>query len=249
MVRQDWLDSEGGDRWFQTTQWSQIRGLPQADQSVRDRLLNSLMQRYWSPVFWYIRAKRIPRDQAKDLTQDFFHEIVLNRGLFEKADQSKGRLRNLLLVALNRYLTSVYRKDSAQKRGPQAKVMSLDQQDFPDPATEDDPEQAYYRGWAAALLDRTLAELCDVCYEAGEAHLWGLFSDCIINPILYNSPRPSFKILCERYDIASESKASNLVTTVKRRFRAILHRNLRESVDSDQEMDRELTDLLKYLGR
>ncbi|MFC1765836.1 hypothetical protein ACFL6U_27635 [Planctomycetota bacterium] len=51
MARIDGTKTEGSNHWFQTTQWSEIRQLRQSDESVRQKLLESLLTKYWSPVF------------------------------------------------------------------------------------------------------------------------------------------------------------------------------------------------------
>ena len=38
-------------------------------------------------------------EDTKDLTQGFFHEVVLDRNLIQRADQVKGRFRSFLLHA------------------------------------------------------------------------------------------------------------------------------------------------------
>jgi len=249
MAKKSYLDTEGGDHWFYTTQWTEIRQLPQCDGSVRTKLLGTLLARYWSPVYGYIRKKGYNRDLAKDITQDFFHEIVLGRDLFGKASQDKGRLRNFLLVAVERYLVSFERKRSAQKRRPAQAIVSLEQLDGPEPHSEENPEQAFSRTWAAELLDRSLVEFRELCHGLGDPVVWSIFNDILLEPLFNNVDRPSFKEICHRYQLDSESKASNLLTTAKRRFRAIMRRNLGESVGTDSEIDRELRDLIEIFGQ
>ena len=248
MDKADWTNPSDSEKWFQTTQWSQIRLLHKHDESLYNSLLESLLKRYWSPVFWYICKKGYEREVAKDLTQDFFHEIVLGHQLFDHADQSKGRLRNFLLVALERYLVSFERKKSARKRHPGNPIISLEDVNLPEPAAEDNPEQAYCRAWAAELLDRTIAELCEICHGSDKIQEWSIFHDRVLDPIFNNREQPSFNEICRLYGIENETKASNMLTTVKRRFRSILRRHLRESVGSDDKVDTELMELLKIFS-
>jgi len=248
MAQWEWTDSGGGPHWFQTTNWSQIRQLDQFDKSLKNTLLESLLKRYWPPVFWYIQRKGYDHDLAKDLTQDFFHEVVLGKRLFENASPAKGRLRNFLLVALERYLITIKRRRTALKRRPDQRVVSLEQADLPEPMTTDTPEQAYCRAWAAELLDRTLARLCEICHRSGKIQRWNVFHDCILNPVLNDARRPSFRELCQRYGIKDEVKASNMLTTAKRQFRSVLRQYLQESVSSEEQIDTELMDLLSVFS-
>jgi len=79
----------GGTRQaFLTTQWSLIEDIQ--DGKDQDKaLIGFLLRQYWKPVYCYLRCKGYGNEQAKDLTQGFFHEVVLNRDLVGRADQSR----------------------------------------------------------------------------------------------------------------------------------------------------------------
>ncbi|MFC1764011.1 RNA polymerase sigma factor [Planctomycetota bacterium] len=239
----------GSNHWFQTTQWSEIRQLRQSEESLHHKLLESLLTKYWTPVFWYIRKQGYTHDKAKDITQDFFHEVVLGRKLFENAWQDKGRLRSFLLIAVKRYLISTKRKQFAQKRNPENYLISLDRIDLPEPATEDNPDQAFAHAWAAELLDKTLEALCEMHTHADKQIQWALFCERILNPAFKNTKPPTFQELCKKYNIETETKASNMVTTVKRRFQSTLRKYLRESVGSDEDVDDELMALVRIFSQ
>ena len=121
--------SMGGQREaFLTTHWSLIEDLK--EHGDRDRaLIGLLLERYWKPIYCFLRRKGYNNEQAKDLTQGFLHEVVLNRHLVERAENSKGRFRSLLLHALNQYLVDQQRKETAQKRIPKDKLVPLDMVD------------------------------------------------------------------------------------------------------------------------
>ncbi len=80
----------GGSDAFQSTCWTEIRGFTQQDEWGRKLLLDQLIGRYGRPVYCYLRRKGLHNEAAKDLTQDFFHDIVLGRDLITKADQARG---------------------------------------------------------------------------------------------------------------------------------------------------------------
>ena len=110
---------------FLTTHWSLIEGIKQ-HQDKDQALISLLLERYWKPVYCYLRRKGYPNEEAKDLTQGFFHEIVLNRHLLERADSERGRFRTLLLHTLNQYLIDEHRKENAQKHIPKDKLVRWD---------------------------------------------------------------------------------------------------------------------------
>ncbi len=128
-----------------TTHWSLIEEV-KTDQDKDRALIGLLLQRYWKPVYCYVRRKGFANEQAKDLTQGFFHEVVLNRHLIGRADRSKGRFRSLILHALNQYIVDEGRKESALKRIPKDKLVSLDVADpsqLPQMISELDAEQSF----------------------------------------------------------------------------------------------------------
>ena len=59
----------------------------------------------------------------------------------------------------------------------------------------------------------------------------------LINP-------PSYQDICSKYGIDSESKVSNMLVTVKRRFKAALKKQLRATVLSEDDVNPELQEML-----
>ncbi|MBN1346315.1 MAG: hypothetical protein JXQ73_26745, partial [Phycisphaerae bacterium] len=91
---------EGGGR-FPTTHWSllaEVRGeLTPAHRVV----LNLMIERYWKPVYCYVRRRGFGNEDAKDLTQEFFSSW-LQRDVFGRVDPSRGRFRSFMLACLDR---------------------------------------------------------------------------------------------------------------------------------------------------
>ena len=125
MSPKDQTDMGGLRQSFLTTHWSLIEGIQQHEDQDRT-LISLLLERYWKPVYLYLRRTGCENEQAKDLTQGFFHEIVLGRRLIQKADPSKGRFRAFLLHALKQYLIDTKRRQSIQANIPPDKLVSLE---------------------------------------------------------------------------------------------------------------------------
>lgn len=239
----------GTGQAFLTTHWSLIRGVG-SDPDRQDRaLIGLLLEKYWKPVYCYLRRKGYTNDKAKDLTQAFFHEAVLGRGLCEKADQSKGRFRSFLLIALNRYLINVHRAETAQKRIPKDKLVPMDMvaaSDLPQIVTKLTPEESFNYAWISTLLEEVLEQVENQCHEDGKTAHWHAFHDRILQPITDKADPPALGEICRKYGIEDEDKASNMLITVKRRFKAALRRRLQDSVVSDVHVDDELAELRKF---
>jgi RNA polymerase sigma-70 factor (ECF subfamily) len=145
---------------FLTTHWSLLKNIKASEEGDRNRaLIGLLLERYWKPVYCYLRRMHYDNEQAKDLTQGFFHEVVLNRRLAERADPTKGSFRSLLLHALRQYLLDEQRKEDAQKRIPRDRLVPLDIADPPaiaEVVQDLDPEESFNYAWKADLMDRAL---------------------------------------------------------------------------------------------
>ena len=252
-MRHDQITDMGGTgEVFLTTHWSIIENVGSSDEDRNQALLGLLLSKYWKPVYCYLRRKGHTNEQAKDLTQDFFHEVVLGRHLIQKADQSKGRFRSFLLIALNRYLITARTGHAAQKRIPESKLASLDLMHLPElrqSASELTPEDSFNYAWVSSLLEQVLREVETQCHEDGKTVHWHVFHDRILEPIMEKIKPPSMTEICRRYGLESETKASNMMVTVKRRFQTILRNHLRHLVVSEDQVEEELEEIMRFLPK
>ena len=245
-------DMGGTGEVFLTTHWSIIENVGSGDEDRNQALIGLLLSKYWKPVYCYLRRKGYDNEQAKDLTQGFFHEVVLGRHLIQKADQSKGRFRSFLLIALNRYLLTARTGQAAQKRIPQSKLISLDLTDLPElhpSASERTAEDFFNYAWVSSLLEQVLREVETQCHEDGKTVHWHVFHDRILEPIMEKVKPPSMTEVCRRYGLESETKASNMMVTVKRRFQTVLRNHLRRLVVSEDQVDEELVEIMRFLPK
>jgi len=241
----------GAGSKFMKTQWSRILSAKTKNEIRRRMILNNLTETYWKPVYCYLRNKGFDNEAAKDLTQDFFSEIVLGRDLILKADQAKGKFHTFLLVALDRYVVSVFRRTGRIKRGGQINIAKLDFADLANiNALESiqSPDQAFYYGWITNMLDQVLAELKNEYCSTMRASHWDAFRLRILEPILNDTQPPRMAEVCCICKIENESKASNMIETVKRRFRSVLTRHLRDLASSDEEAEEEFKDIFGFLS-
>jgi RNA polymerase sigma-70 factor (ECF subfamily) len=215
-------------------------------------LIELLLKKYWKPVYCYLRRRGSSNEEAKDLTQGFFHEVVLNQNLVRKADQAKGRFRSFLLLALNRYVIKVKRDKIAQKRMPKGMLVSLDTEvmtELPRGVMTLTPEDSFTYVWVSGLLGQVLDEVQSLYTQEGKTVYWQLFRDRIVRPIMDRSDQPPLEQLCTKYNISDTAKASNMMVTVKRRFQTLLMQKLRDSVMSDEEAKMELEEIRRFLPK
>jgi hypothetical protein len=146
----------------------------------------------------------------------------------------------------------VYRAEKAKKRTPSGWIIQLDDVELPDIAVSESearPYQAFHYAWATDLLDEVLAEVKNECYSTGKITHWEVFRAKVLAPIIESVEPPSLAEICTQQGVDSESKASNMIVTIKRRFRTVLKRFLRQFVRSESQVEDELKELLEILSK
>ena len=243
----------GGARGtFQTTRWSEIDRAKINDEDERKPIIDNLIRTYWKPVYCYLRCKGYGNEKAKDLTQGFFHEIVLERDFIRQADRSRGRFRTFLLTALDHYVSNEHRRETAAKRRPGNQAKRVDFEgitDLPVDRLGTRPEQVFNYTWATTLLDEVLTEVKNSFCETGRRAYWEVFRARVLAPIVENAVPAPLAELCKEYGVSDEAKASNMIVTVKRRFRSVLQLKLRQVVQDDSTVEAELSELLDVLSK
>jgi hypothetical protein len=237
---------------FQTTHWSQISRARTNDADERKQIIDNLIRTYWKPVYCYLRCKGYRNEKAKDLTQGFFHEIVLERDLIRRADRSRGRFRTFVLTALDHYVSNEHRRETAAKRTPSSQAKGVDFEALPDlPVARfsSRPEQVFNYAWATTLLDEVVTEVKKSFCETGRTAYWEVFRARVLAPIVENAVPAALPDICKQYGVDNEAKASNMIVTVKRRFRSVLELKLRQVVQDDSTVEAELAELLDVLSK
>ena len=233
MQSRDYTEMGGTGGAFLTTHWSLIENVKK--QPDQDRaLIGLLLERYWKPVYCYLRQKGYDNEQAKDLTQGFFTEKVLGQDLAAKADREKGRFRSFLLRAARNYAISVRRAGRMH--------LSLDD----DHEVEDargNPETEFNRAWADGLLQEVLEELEQECRERNKLTHWHVFHDWLLEPQI-EQKKEAMDRICVRYGVPDASTAYHMIENVKRRFRSILRDRLSTLVGSEEEIKMEIRDFI-----
>src|SRR4051812_13768387 len=114
------------DPSFPTTRWTLIQAVQYGTPADVDGAMQAICQRYWYPIYAFLRRKGHPAHDAEDLTQSFFVELISAQAL-EAVRRERGTLRSYLLGVLQRLLVDQARFQRAQKRGSGQAPVSLDE--------------------------------------------------------------------------------------------------------------------------
>ena len=78
--------------------------------------MESLCERYWYPLYVFVRRRGYRPEDAQDLTQAFFTRL-LDKGDVARASPARGRFRSFLLASLQNFLIKEFDRARALKRG------------------------------------------------------------------------------------------------------------------------------------
>lgn len=232
---------------FPATSWTLVAGTP--GETVESRL-SRLIEVYWPAVYAYLRRSGHRREQAAELTQGFFCDVVIGRRLFDGADPARGRVRSLLVASLRHYLTDVARRQLA--RGDAARVPCewLDREDhLLDDRRAATPEEQFDRRWALAQVEQAMRRCEDHFNATGKTGHWALFEARVVRPSLANVEPPPLESLASGLGFRSPADAAAAVQVVKKRFMALLRDVLAEQSGSAQDAEAEYRHCCEVLGR
>lgn len=231
---------------FPPTRWSVIEAVRSEDSSERARALETLCFAYWKPVYKYLRLKfSKPPDQAQDLTQGFFTEL-LERDLLLRFDPAKSRLRTYIRLCADSFVLNQIKHAGRQKRGGDVVHLALDYSaaeheldaQTVDPAAIPSPEkfeEFFEKEWIRSLFSSALEDLRRFCDSRGKQSAFALFAAYDLAEDEYRS---SYAQLAETHGIAVTDVTNHLAWT-RREFRRLARERLRALCATDEEFARE----------
>lgn len=236
-------DTEAGQRSFPTTTWGEVLSSHGTARESAKHFMGQLIRRYWHPVYFFIRHRGRSREEAKDLTQGFFAYVV-GRNILSYADQSRGRFRNFILAAVKQYLTQEHRKDTRRQKHVNSHGSSLDLDGWQDADTRgsDRPDSTFIRNWAKEVLNNCIGQLEQECLDEGMDVRFKLFRARFLE-----ARDPDAKTLAEEHGITVDDVA-NHIRWARRRLRRILRQEMRAQIESPNEAEEEVVELLGLLN-
>jgi len=192
------LDSGVAASRFSTTAWSVVAGAQGSDTAFARDCVALLVERYWRPVYRFIRCYTKSRAEAEDLTQGFF-TLFLEKGAIAHADRERGRFRTFMLAAVKRYLAGEYRiKKRKDIEVLFAGIRDVESEPFFEPAADESPEDIFMRNWAKCVLENCVARLRKECRAVRQEKQFEAFEARYLSVLPGGSGKsPSRKALAE----------------------------------------------------
>lgn len=235
---------------FASTRWTIVleAGDSAAASAQSLSALSELCQIYWRPLYLFLRREGYGSDDAQDLTQGFFADLIETRA-YARADRERGRFRSFLLGALKHFVADARDRDRAQKRGGGIIPEQLDDKAIAEAEAQVErtakwnSDRVYDREWAASLLRRALDRLAQECGLAGKSELFGYLKPYL--SVMEEAAVP-YEEMAQRLHRPVTTLRSD-VARLRARYRAILREEVRGTVAEGSDVDEELRHLCRVL--
>lgn len=227
---------------FDTTHWSVVLKAAGEESAAAALALDHLCRTYWYPLYAHVRRRGHGPEDAADLTQEFFATLLRRHSLSSVA-RDKGRFRTFLLSSLEYFLHDQQARANATKRGGGMAPVALDALDAEqryalEPRTEETPDKAFDRRWAAALLERAFARLADEQERCGKATLFARLRPFVSRPV----EAGEYESLGGELTVPPNTIAKT-VQRLRQRARELLLDEAVQTVASEADAARELREL------
>ena len=234
-----------GPAAFTTTHWSVVLEA-QGESPAAQEALEKLCRTYWRPIFAYLRRQGRSPEEAEDITQGFFAQL-LERKSFDAVRKEKGRLRSYLLGALKYFVADDQRRAMAIKRGKGQRLIPLEElrageRIDMEPSEPMTAEMIYERRWALTVLERVLSRLKDEYVAAGNGALFDSLKE-----LLPDEPgSPSQAEIAARLGM-TENAIRQAFYRFRQRYQSLLREEIANTVATPADIEDELRHLIAVI--
>jgi DNA-directed RNA polymerase specialized sigma24 family protein len=224
---------------FATTHWNIVLAARDGSGTTARDALEVLCQKYWFPLYAYVRRQGHGPHDAEDLTQGFFAHL-LSRDFLGHVTQDKGRFRSFLLACLNHFLTDEREKDRAEKRGGRQPCCSLDVSAAEaryglERCDSRAPNTIYERQWALTMLNRVLDALQAEFTAADKARMFDRLEPFLLGDKSGETYAESALILG-----TTEGAIKMTVHRMRQRYRELFREEIAQTVAAPEEVEEEM---------
>lgn len=238
-------DIGGQGRQFPATSWSIVAGARDKGSDEYRRALERLTRLYWKPVYCLIRRSWSKgNEEAKDLTQEFFVSVVLEGDLIHKFTPQRGSFRAFLKAAVTNFMRDAAKAAGRQKRGGDARTLSLQIDDFdideiiPDEHTLT-PEEVFDEAWKNLVLARAVELTEQRLRSEGKEIYFEIFRRYDLSA---DSKDLSYRVLGEQLGLNADT-VKNYLTRAREVFRDAVSKVVCDYVDNERDLSIEMREL------
>jgi RNA polymerase sigma-70 factor (ECF subfamily) len=198
------------------------------------------------PIYAYARRRGYKPEDAQDLTQEFFVQLIARRD-FAHLDRSKGKFRSFLLACLNHFLAKEWRDRNTIKRGGGQPLVSLDvvlaeERLAAHPSSQLSPERLYDQRWAMAVMEQSIENLRQ---EYAKVNKSALFEEIKVF-LSESSGDGAYGAIAARLHMTPAAIAT-AIHRLRHRYRELVRATLAKTVATPLELEEEMRYLREVL--
>lgn len=228
---------------FGTTDWRTLNGLHAEDAATREAAMSRIIETYWPCVYAWCRQRGHDRHAAAELTQGFFADVVIGRGLLGGADAEKGRARSLILTALKNYEVDCARKAISRGLGKHVSEECLEYEEHAGVTDSGSADDAFDQRWAMGMFTEALRRVESHFECNGRSAHWKLFERRVLRP----TSQPLGDLALE-LGFGSAADGAAAVQSVKRRVQAVLREVVAEQTNDGESASGDYEEVVRLLG-
>jgi len=233
---------------FATTRWTMVIAAGQEDSPGARQALEFLCQRYWSPLYFYLRRHGYDRSRAEDFVQGFFTHLLEKRGL-QRVKPQKYKFRSFLLASLRNFVADEWRRAQTERRGGGKCTLSLEFEQAEnsyslEPADRLSADKLFDRSWAMTVIGRAMETLNREYAQAGKGELFEQLKGHITT-----EPEEGFyRQSADRLGM-SEGAVRVAAHRLRLRLRGLIRGEIAETVTTAEQLEEEIRDLFAAFER
>lgn len=230
---------------FPSTHWTVVLKAGNNSSEAHEAMSN-LCSAYWFPLYAFIRRRGYSAEEAEDLTQEFFIQII-NGQLLCRLQKEGGKFRSYLLTALKAFLANQWHRQHAQKRGGGRQFVPIDETAearYQAAASElTMPEIEFDKQWAFTLLNRVLGAVRKDYEDRGSGNLLDH-----LKSFLPGSETPASYEQTAKTLHMTETAVRMAVHRLRKTYGRLLREEIAQTISGPEQIDEEIRALIQVLS-
>jgi RNA polymerase sigma factor (sigma-70 family) len=233
---------------FHTTRWTIVMRAAQSQAPGGQSALAQLCRNYWYPLYIFARRRGYSPEDAQDLTQGFFLQLLKRRAL-AGVHRLKGKFRSFLLASFQNHLSDQADHARRIKRGGGREFVQLDAEEAEqryrlEPVEYLTAEKLFDARWAMTLLAETLNRVRQEYANEGKTSIFEALR-VFLDPANTRAP-PSYDEVADQLQV-STGAVKTLIHRLRKRYTALLREEVGRTVSDPAEVDDEIHALCESL--